>query len=144
MNRTLATSARRWLSAALLAAASAAALLPGTAAAGQKHAPLGAPRHAAPHAAQRWNGAPRAPQPGWNNHRNVRPQPGRAAPRHAGWHGRQPQRAPIGAPHHARTPQRWHAPRPVHVPAARNAHAPTVRRAHAPGRWHARQPRRVR
>ena len=100
MNRTISTSARRWLSGALIAAASAAILLPGTAAAEQKTVLFGARTHSAPHySTHQWNGAHHsAPQQhwnsahptthhGWNGNHNARPpQPGQGAL----WYGARP------------------------------------------------------
>ena len=118
MNRTISTSARRWLSGALIAAASAAVLLPGTAAAEQRHAPLGV-QHNAPRAAQQHT----RPQPGhgalWHG---ARPSGGHAAPpmRHAAppmRHVAPPVRSVVRAPAHRWQPGHWvpvHARRPVH------------------------------
>lgn len=131
MNRTISTSTRRWLSGALIVAASAAVLLPGTAAAEPKHAPFGA-RHATPqrvsHAApQQRHAAPQmrhaAPPV-----RHAAPPVRHAAParhiappaRHAALPARRiapPARPVVRAPAHRWQPGHWvpvHARRPVH------------------------------
>lgn len=119
--------ARRWFAGALIALASAAALLPGTASAQEKHWGISARHHTAPYAAQHWNGVRHSV------HHNVRHSASHST--HHGWHDS----------HHARRPQPghgalWHGARPA---GGRSAHGQGERRGENGRGWHGKQPGRA-
>ena len=103
---------RRWLASALLAIAGAA-MLPGAAAAGEKHRGFDGPRHAAPLARHM---APPARHAAPQQSHSARPQPGQGML----WHGARP------AGGHASLPARHVAPPMRHIAPVRHA-APPMR-----------------